>query len=179
MFTPGFPEDGFSVAAWNGRDGPYSLAFFASVGGTGQEWRAFPNSVDIPLPRRSPDNADLLNFAVMRKAFLSVISAWEPDCGNLCPWGYEKRWADDTGWYPNFCSGWMSYVSGQYAGLITPPHAGIVEQVPGGGLLMAATKEPFAIGNAAHEAGADAIQAALAPIQDLVRPPREFKRPKL
>lgn len=51
---------------------------------------------------------------------------------------------------------------------MTPPAGAIVERVAGGGMLLLATLERFSMDNPAHLAAADAIQAALAPIQDMV-----------
>jgi hypothetical protein len=48
-----------------------------------------------------------------------------------------------------------------------PPEA-IVEPVPGGGLLLLSTREPFDALNPAHVAAADAMQLALEPIQGMV-----------
>jgi len=62
----------------------------------------------------------------------------------------------------------MTYLAPQYAGRIAPPPAAIVEPVPGGGLLLLATEEQFSMDNPAHLAVADAIQAALTPLETLL-----------
>jgi Immunity protein 52 len=68
------------------------------------------------------------------------------------------------------------YRGGYPAPLITPPAAAIVERQPDGGLLMAATDEPFDTSNPAHLAVANDILAAVAPLNALPWPP-EIKAP--
>jgi hypothetical protein len=67
----------------------------------------------------------------------------------------------------------MTYLAPQYASRITPPPTAIVEPFPGGGLLLLATEERFSMDNPAHLAVADAIQAALDPLQGMLKPDRD------
>jgi hypothetical protein len=67
----------------------------------------------------------------------------------------------------------MTYLAPQYASRIAPPSAAFVERVAGGGMLLLATLERFSMDNPQHLAAADAIQAALEPIQAMVPPGRD------
>lgn len=163
-----WPEMGYAVTAWNGLDRPYAASLAAWTGVYG-DWIALPNHVDLGLSPVAAENADLMSTAVLKQVFLSLATAWDPDCGNLVPQNYWKR-AFAEGPYPLFRSGWMTYLAPQYASRVTPPSAAIVEPVAGGGMLLLATLERFSMDNAEHLAAADAIQAALAPIQDMVPP---------
>jgi hypothetical protein len=161
-----WPEMGYSVSAWNGRERPYAASLTIRPGG----YRAstpFPNTADVRLNPSGADNADLTASAVLKPALLSLAEAWEPDYGVVVCWEYWPRTFDDRG-YPLFRSGWMTYLAAPYASRVTPPPEAIVERVAGGGMLLLATEERFSMDNAAHLAAADAIQAALAPIQDMV-----------
>jgi hypothetical protein len=160
-----WPELGYSVSAWNGNDPPYGSSFGVWAGGFADSM-PFPNSVDLELDPASPDNADLMDAAVLKLALLTVITAWEPDYASAVCWSYWQRLFGGRH-YPLFRSGWMTYLAPQYASRITPPPAAIVERVPGGGLLLLATKERFSMDNPAHLAVADAVQAALEPLQKI------------
>jgi immunity protein 52 of polymorphic toxin system len=171
-----WPELGYSVSAWNGLDRPYAASLVVRAG-TYADWIPFPNTVDLRLPPASPDNADLTSIAALKPAMLSVVAAWEPDYGSLVCWGYWRRLFGDRH-YPLFRSGWMTYLAPRYASRITPPPAAITEPVVGGGLLLLATEEPFSVDNPTHLAVADAIQAALEPLQEMVAPGRDTQLPQ-
>jgi hypothetical protein len=161
-----WPEMGYVVSAWNGLDRPYAASLAVWSGAYG-DWIALPNHVDLDLSPAVAENADLMSTAVLKQLFIGLATAWEPDCGNLVSRDYWKR-AFAEGPYPLFRSGWMTYLAAQYASRVTPPPSAIVERVAGGGMLLLATEERFSMDNAAHLAAADAIQAALAPIQEMV-----------
>jgi hypothetical protein len=108
-----------------------------------------------------------MTITALKPALLSIVAAWEPDRGNVVCWSYWQRLFGDRH-YPPFRSGWMTYLAPQYASRITPPPEAIAERVAGGGLLLLATEERFSMDNPEHLAVADAIQVALAPIQDMV-----------
>jgi hypothetical protein len=61
----------------------------------------------------------------------------------------------------------MVYLSRPLRLRITPPASAILEQMPGGGLLMIATRDRFDLANPEHVAVADAIQRSLEPLQNL------------
>lgn len=161
-----WPEMGYSVSAWNGRDRPYGVSLSLSPGAFTLN-RPLPNTVDLSFNQAGPGNADLISVAALKPAMLALVAAWEPDCGNLVCWDYWRRLFGDRR-YPMFRSGWMTYLAPRYASRVTPPAAAIVERVAGGGMLLLATEERFSMDNPVHLAAADAIQTALAPIQDMV-----------
>jgi len=164
-------ERGYSLSAWNGREDEVYGAFFSVFAGDSNQWGSnpFPNSVSIDLPRRSAENADLINGSGMRAILLAIVAGWEPDAAEIKPWKFYDLPPGEH--LPTFRTGWMSYVGPRYAPLVTPMPAAIAESVPGGDLLMLATREPFDVSNAAHMAGAAAIQHALELIQSMVPQP--------
>ncbi|HEY1361001.1 MAG TPA: Imm52 family immunity protein [Xanthobacteraceae bacterium] len=159
-------EMGYSVSAWNGLDPPNGVSLSIESGAYTRN-RPFPNSAGLNFDPVSPDNADLMTITALKPALLSIVAAWEPDRGNVVCWSYWQRLFGDRH-YPPFRSGWMTYLAPQYASRITPPPEAIAERVAGGGLLLLATEERFSMDNPEHLAVADAIQVALAPIQDMV-----------
>jgi hypothetical protein len=70
---------------------------------------------------------------------------------------------------PPFWSGWIVYLASRFADHVVLPPQVSVETVPGHGVMIYATRETFDLDNPAHVAAADAIQAALAPIQGMVQ----------
>jgi hypothetical protein len=163
-----WPEMGYIVSVWNGRDRPYGASLSVWPGSYGDS-RSLPNRVDLSLKRAGPDNADLISTAVLKPALLSVATAWEPDYAAVVPWTYWPRSFGDDG-YPNLRSGWMTYLAPRYASRLVPPSATIVEPVPNGGMLLLATEEQFDMENSAHLAAADAVQTALGPLQGMIPP---------
>jgi hypothetical protein len=163
-----WPEMGYRVSAWNGRDGTSGASLSVNAGAYSNHPR-FPNTVDLVLKAAGPDNAALICAGVLKPALVSLATAWEPDYGVVASWDYYRRLFGDRHW-PPFRSGWMTYLAPQYASRIAPPPMAIVEPLPGGGLLLLATEERFSIDNPAHLAAADAIQASLAPLQALLPP---------
>jgi hypothetical protein len=165
-----WPELGYSISAWNGQDPPRGASPGVRAGGYSTHI-PFPNSVDLELNPASPGNADFACAAVLKQALLSIVAAWEPDYGSVICWDYWQRLFGERH-YPPFRSGWMTYLAPPYASLMTPPPAAVVEPVPGGGLLLLATEERFSMDDPAHLAAADAIQAALDPVQQQAPPSR-------
>jgi hypothetical protein len=162
-------ERGYSVAAWNGRENdPHGAAFMVAAG-DGNQWapNPFANSVDVDLDARCSENADLVNAEGMCGILLAVIAGWDPDSAEVMDRKQLSCLAPGEH-LPHFRAGWMSYVGPRYAPHVVPPPQVISERVPGGGLLMLATREPFDISNPVHRASADAIQRALEPIQSMV-----------
>ncbi len=175
-----WPEMGYSVSAWNGQEDPYAVSLGIRPGGY-SVYRPFPNHLDLALRRAGLGNADLISVAALKPALLSVASAWDPDYAVVVCGDYWQHSFGDRG-YPPLRSGWMTYLAPQYAAHITPPAAAIVEPAPGGGMLLLATEERFDMDNPAHLAAADAIQAALEPLQELVPPwvdprPQSMQKP--
>jgi hypothetical protein len=160
-------DRGYSVSAWNGRDDTCGVSFLIFAG-DGNRWgsQPFSNSVSIDLHRRSAENADLTSAAGMRAMLLAVVAGWEPDCAEIKPWKFYDLPRGKH--LPPFRSGWMSYLGPRFARHIIPPPQAIAEPVPGGGLLILATRQQFEVSDPAHMAAAEAIQRALEPIQSMV-----------
>ncbi len=94
-----------------------------------------------------------------------IAQAWEPDWGVIETWVYKGQSKDAAGFPFHPWGGWITYLAPHYTGRIAPPTEVISERVPGGGLLLLASEEPFTVQNPAHVVAADAIQRVLAPIQ--------------
>jgi hypothetical protein len=165
--TP-WPEIGYRVSAWNGRDPPYGASLAVWPGSYGPS-RSLPNRIDISLNRAGPDNANLISTPVLKPVLLSVATAWEPDYAVVVPWTYWPQAFGDGG-YPTLRSGWMTYLAPKYAARIIPPPSAIVEPVSNGGLLLLATEERFDMENPAHLAAVAAVQTALGPLQEMIPP---------
>jgi hypothetical protein len=161
-----WPEMGYSVYAWNGLSPPYGASLSVRAGLFADD-RAFPNSVDLDVDPARLEDVALSSIAVLKPALLCFVAAWEPDNGNVVCWDYWRRLFGGRR-YPPFRSGWMTYLAPQYTSRVSPPPGAIVESVPGGGLLLLATEERFSMDNPEHLAVADAIQAALAPVQEMI-----------
>ena len=166
-----WPEMGYSVSAWNGRDPPHGVSLILHSG-TYADWIPFPNTIDLSLSRVGGDNTDLISVAVLKPALLNVAMAWEPDYAVVVPWTYWPRSFEGSD-YPNLRSGWMIYLAPQYAERMVPPPVAIVEPAVRGGMLLLATEQQFDMENPAHLAAADAIQIALEPLQSMIPPGRD------
>ena len=119
-----------------------------------------------------PPRADELattDAAGLRRILLAVVAGWEPDCAEVIEFGAHAETWPTAEAQPPFRAGWMTYLAPRFGKGVAPPPEAISEQVPGGGLLMRATHEPFALANPAHRAAVATIQRALAPIQGMVR----------
>ncbi|MGH7059515.1 MAG: Imm52 family immunity protein [Stellaceae bacterium] len=163
-----WPEIGYAVLAWNGCERPYAASLTIRSGGY-RNSTPFPNTAALRLNLSVTGNADLISRTVLEAVLLSLAEAWEPDYGVVVCGDYWRRLFGERH-YPMFRSGWMTYLAARYASRVTPPPEATAERVPGGGLLLLATEERFRMDNPAHLAAADAIQAALTPIQDMVPP---------
>lgn len=155
---------GYRVYAWNGLDDDRATSFTVKAGAYTTS-TAFPNRVSLGMPSPQIGNEDLQSAALLKQVLLTVIAAWAPVWGGVQLWSCMKRWIDAAGQLQHPWAGWMTYLSAPLAPRVAPPPGAIHEPVPGGGLLVLATEESFAMDNPAHLAALDAIQAALKPIQ--------------
>jgi hypothetical protein len=93
--------------------------------------------------------------------------AWDAGWADL----YSRKcrhllYGRDLARLPAIYSGWMTYLSAPYASQVKLPSGVIHEAVPGGGLIMLATDEPFTSNSPTHLAGAAAIARALVPLNE-------------
>ncbi len=162
--TP-IPELGYRVHAWNGIDSDRRSLLEITAGALASGG-PFPNVVFLKLRKATATNSDLITPNVLKSSLLCIVDAWEPDWAVLGDWDYWKHIQNpNTGQLPKIRSGWMTYLSAPYARQITPPVEARCESVKGGGLLLSASEELFSADDTAHVAVADAIQAALTPLQ--------------
>jgi hypothetical protein len=113
-----------------------------------------------------------------RAALLALVDAWEPATGRIDPPGLYKRRPRGNGQppRPRFTAGWMTYLAPPLARLVKPPTAALVETTPGGGLLLIASERRFDMDDPGDLAACDAIQAALAPLDEIAWPPENYLR---
>lgn len=128
------------------------------------------NSVILTTEPLEKENADLINFRVMRAALLAIAEVWRPTWCDAGPWGMPGPHAVDKG-RPWFGLSWIAYLSARFAPMISPPASLITERLPDGALLMIATENTFDLDNPAHLAAARDIEATLAPVNALPWPP--------
>jgi len=159
------PELGYRVSGWNGRTDD-CRAHFEVEAGSYAHYRAFPNGVSLQLRKRTAANGSLVTPTVLKSSLLNIAAGWQPEWAALEDQDYWDHIENkETGHLPKVRSGWMIYLSAPYARRIIPPTGAKSELIKGGGLLMIATEELFSVDNPLHVAAADAIQAALAPLQ--------------
>jgi hypothetical protein len=165
------PDLGFSIGGWNGVSGTRLASLYARLGAWVVVMSPLPNRVTIDTEPLEPSNADLITVPVLKPVLLSLVEAFDPNWGGIYQWGALDRLKDAEGRLPSYRAGWMTYLPDRLARLITPPEAVALERLPGG-MLMTATADRFDRANPAHVAAVDAVQAALAPLQDLPWPPK-------
>lgn len=159
-----WPEMGYSIGAWNGRDDACGVSLRVHAGAYYNHPE--PNSVGMQVPPTQPGNEDFINAKVLARVLVAIATAWDASWGVIESWDYKGRNTNANGQFLRPWGGWITYLSAPYANRIaTPPPTAAVEPVAGGGLVIVATPEPFTVANPAHVAALDAIQQALAPIQ--------------
>jgi hypothetical protein len=128
------------------------------------------NNVWLQLPARSPETEGLLTVSALVPALVAIIRAWEPQCavlGNPDMVDHFKP-ADRRAPLPFPYGNWMVYLSAPLAALIRPPRSAIIKDVPGYGILLLATEEPFDASNPEHVQYCEAMHAALAPVSEFM-----------
>lgn len=115
-----------------------------------------------------PDPA-ILTFSIFKPAVLALAESFDATWCSAYPDELMNYWRRSVA--PHYRLAWISYVGPRFAPLISPPATAIVEHQPDGGLLMAATDEPFDTSNPWHLAVANDILAAVAPLNALPWPP--------
>ncbi|HYM32226.1 MAG TPA: Imm52 family immunity protein [Candidatus Cybelea sp.] len=157
-------ELGFSLAAWNGLNRPQGVSLSVQAAAF-VVTRPYPNHASMQFAPRGSGNEDLIAAANMESAMRIMVAAWQPVWMGLSSAAYGRHLTDYKGPTKHPWAGWMTYLSESLAKKVTPPPSAIVERTPDGGMLLIATREPFDDEDPAHLAAADAIQAALKPVQ--------------
>jgi hypothetical protein len=156
-----WPERGYSLGAWNGRDDANGVSLDVHAGSYGGPVE--PNSIFLQLPDVQSGNEDFINAAVLTRVLIAIAEAWEANWGVIESWDYKGRRRDADGQLLRPWGGWITYLAPHYISRISPPPAMRIEPTVGGGLVIVATEEPFTAENPAHIAALDALQEALAP----------------
>jgi hypothetical protein len=136
-------------------------------GGCWSDSDLITNNVWISTAEYADPDPAIITFPIFKAAVLAAAETFDA----IWSTAYSKDLMM-LGLGPSYYRlGWISYVGPRFAHLITPPSSAIVERRPNGGLLMAATDEPFSVSNPAHVAAARDILAAVAPLAALPWPP--------
>jgi hypothetical protein len=159
-----WPEMGYSVHAWNGRDDVCGVSLDVHAGSYSLQ-RPEPNSVFMEFDGAQPGNEDFINVKVLTRALVAIAEAWDANWGTVETWDYRGKKRNANGQLLRPWGGWITYLAARYAGRISLPPALRVKPTSDGGLVIVATEEPFIVENPAHVAALDALQQALAPIQ--------------
>jgi hypothetical protein len=166
-----FPQGGYRFGAANGlKRVPRGVSVRVHAGNL-YPANYFNNVVSVSTERLNEENATFINLRVFKSALLAVAAAWDATwCGAYPDDLLALRTKPDPP-RPLFGLSWITFNSARFAPMITPPRSAIVENAPGGGLLMIATEERFSTQNPQHLAVARDIEAALAPVNALPWPP--------
>lgn len=131
--------------------------------------RYFINTAILTTEPLQEENAAFITCSVMKGVLLAFVDQWHPTwCGVRSS---DLFALSPEGAPPRFDLAWMTCLSPRFASLVTPPSSAIVEQLPGGGLLMIATEERFSANNPTHLSAARDIDSAIAPVNALPWPP--------
>jgi hypothetical protein len=159
-----WPELGYSVYAWNGRDDACGISLDVHAGSYSLQ-RPEPNSIFLQLHGAQPGNEDFINAKALTRTLIAIAEAWDANWGTVETWEYKGKKRDADGQLLRPWGGWITYLAPHYAGRISLPPAVRAEPTAGGGLVIVATEAPFTVADPAHVAALDALQEALAPIQ--------------
>jgi hypothetical protein len=176
-----WPERGFSVSAWNGRNDSHDLFFIVHAGAYASHLPC-PNAVELYLPRQNGENADLINPVTIAAILKELIAAWQPLWGGVFSITYRKLRLPPllTGMQrlerrplppPSLFSnpGWVVYLSAPYARLFVAPSSGHIEDLPDGGILASTAGAMSSSENPRDLAAADELDTALKLLQTNVR----------
>jgi hypothetical protein len=162
---------GFLIGAGNGRNTIFSVGLLASLGSSTMV-SGLCNNICLVVGLPLQTEPTIVTLPVFKPALVALARICDAGWGTIAP----TRSTDFGQIKPNplrqeIWSGWVVYLSAALAARITPPRSAIVEEVPGGGMLMIATEETFEPDNSEHFRVACDIQAALAPLNALPWPP--------
>lgn len=107
-----------------------------------------------------PDPA-LYEYDIMRGVLRAMIETFDVDKGIAWPLPLSDIWIEDRGLSDfNLKPAWITYVGPRLAPLLTPVPDAIKEEMPGGGVLLSATRDRFDVKNLDHVAVSRAIAAS-------------------
>ncbi|MGH6858197.1 MAG: Imm52 family immunity protein [Methylocella sp.] len=157
------PIQGYQLSAFT-RDQPHNRTLEVSVRAGSTYPRPFPNDIMFMTAHGFIPDPAVTTYEIFKPALLAMVEAWDPVCAKSYP---DALYAPVPGGI-YFHQTWIQYLCPWLASLVTPPPAPvIVEHLPDGGLLMAATTQTFDVENPAHMAAAREIAAAIAPLNAL------------
>ena len=118
----------------------------------GYTWVIKKFVLTVNVPKVSPERL----CRIVRPGLLALVMAWDPEWAAVAP---------GNAVFLNYPGGWMVYLDRERAERIVEPRDVVVEKLQNGGVLLTATEELFDVcANAAHQAAANRIQDALAPL---------------
>ncbi len=165
--------DGYWFGAYT-RGQPESLSYAINIhAGAYKPTLECQNDLTFRTSSMATPEPASITYPLFKSVLLAIVDNWNPDDCLVMP----RPLMDFIDLDRHFRDPWMQYLSKSFADLITPSENILVEQLPGGGLLLSATTDTFDVGNPAHLAGAHAIGTATQPLEKLpyVRDPK-FRR---
>jgi hypothetical protein len=127
-------------------------------------WVGMPNTISVSTVVNDFDGVDRAILDAQKPALRAIVDAWEPDTAAAVSYHYAARrgLAYRRAWRGYTEGAWMVYLEPQRAARVTPPPGALVDAMPGGGMLLCPTDEPFHEGDPLHRARADAMHTAIA-----------------
>jgi hypothetical protein len=120
-----------------------------------------------------PDPA-VIDYALFKAILLTTVDCWQPTVCDAHPFNLVQHY-EQVGL---FHDSWILYVPPDLAGTVQPPDVPVVEPAPDGGLILAATTEPFTVDNPVHLEAARKIGQATAHLNVALglggKPPRQL-----
>jgi len=142
---------GYSLWLWNAAAQPKEVALHVHCGSY-SPWGGNAVVLDLPLDREK--NADIMNFAALRRILLILVRCFEPESGVVTHSDLRDGILGTPVEEPT--AGWLTYLSRKYG--VTASSADFeVERIGHFGELLVATREPFDIGRADHVGAARKI----------------------
>ena len=163
--------DGYRLPATADLDGPKFLVLTVRVGRhlDHRYVARFGNIVTVVISALGDPVNGGIPFEALKPILIALVEAWQPEWAGAFSVFYGAK-SNSLRWPPPFYSGsWMIYLTQSLAQKINVPASALVERMPGDGLLMQATDQPFDHENPEHVRAADAIQACLAPFESWCR----------
>jgi hypothetical protein len=171
-----WPERGFSMGAWNSRDGPpYGVSFTMGVGAYNFD-RMTVNHVFLNLSQRRMATGQSWRGRDVEQVLLAIVEPWEAQYAVCISGRYqslipkeaeEPRQGSRQYIWP--WAGWLTYLTSPYSIVTTPPDEIKTERFANGGMLATLCDEPFDVDNPRHLALAREMHEALAPAQKILR----------